>query len=166
MADTPEPAGNGGFGFLTHKLGPLPVYVWALLAVAGYYWYTHYGPGAAPAAGTAGTVVVDQAAQPIGGSQYKTNSEWEAAALNYLVDKRIPPTDASTALFDYLHSKRLTAQQDKDVNMAIEGIGPPPNIPAPAPVPPKAKAKLKPRGSRPVRNQPPGGQHPPHRRKG
>lgn len=32
---------------MTHKLGPLPVWVWLLIAaVALYYWYTHYGPGA------------------------------------------------------------------------------------------------------------------------
>lgn len=158
MADAPEPAANGSFGFLANKLGPFPVYVWAILVVAGWYWYTHFGPGAAPAAGMAGTIVVDQPAGPIGGSHYKTNSEWEAAALNYLVDKRVPPTEASTALFDYLHSRKLTAQQDKDINLAIEGIGPPPSIPAPAPVPPKKKAKTKlPRGSRPVLNQPPSG---------
>jgi hypothetical protein len=43
--------GNGGhdsatFGFLTRKLGPLPVWAWGAIIVAAYYWYTHYGPGA------------------------------------------------------------------------------------------------------------------------
>lgn len=38
--------GKANFGFLTKKLGPLPVWVYAVLIVAAYYWYTHYGPGA------------------------------------------------------------------------------------------------------------------------
>lgn len=49
MADPPAPAKTGGkssFGFLTRKIGPLPVWAYGLIAVGGYYWYTHYGPGA------------------------------------------------------------------------------------------------------------------------
>jgi hypothetical protein len=53
MAGTPDttPAAKGpsrstNFGFLTHKLGPLPVWAYALIAAGIYYWYTHYGPGA------------------------------------------------------------------------------------------------------------------------
>lgn len=45
-----KPASSGGtFGFLTKKLGPVPVWLWALLAFGIYYWYTHFGPGASPA---------------------------------------------------------------------------------------------------------------------
>lgn len=49
MADTPS-GGEDKFGFLTRKLGPMPVWVWGVLAVGVYYWYTHYGPGANSAA--------------------------------------------------------------------------------------------------------------------
>jgi hypothetical protein len=50
MADAPAPpakaSGGSSFGFLSRKLGPLPVWAYALIIVAAYYWYTHYGPGA------------------------------------------------------------------------------------------------------------------------
>lgn len=51
MADNPEAGGGGGsrsnnFGFLTRKIGPLPIWAYAAIAVGIYYWYTHYGPGA------------------------------------------------------------------------------------------------------------------------
>ena len=51
MADTPEPSSSSGdtFGFLTKKVGPLPVWAWGVIAVGIYYWYTHYGPGASSA---------------------------------------------------------------------------------------------------------------------
>lgn len=49
MADAPAaPAASStakGKG-LARKLGPLPVWVWAVLLVAAWYWYEHYGPGA------------------------------------------------------------------------------------------------------------------------
>lgn len=48
MADTStakEPSGSA-FGFLGHKLfGKVPVWVVAVAAIGGYYWYTRYGPG-------------------------------------------------------------------------------------------------------------------------
>lgn len=54
MADTPSTPTKSGdkssFGFLTRKIGPLPVWAYGLIAVGAYYWYTHYGPGAQKAA--------------------------------------------------------------------------------------------------------------------
>ena len=50
MADTPPastatPKGST-FGFLGKRVfGKIPVWVIAVAAVGGYYWYTHYGPG-------------------------------------------------------------------------------------------------------------------------
>lgn len=136
MADAPEPSSGGGdFGFLTHKVGPLPVWMWAALAAAGYYWYTHYGPGAASSTGNAQgpqqVTDIEQQGPVVKGSVFKTNAEWEAAALNYLVGESVPPTEASEALYRYLHAQSLSAQQQGDVNLAIEGVGPPPKIPAP-----------------------------------
>lgn len=41
-----EPSGRGDrFGFLTRKLGPLPVWAYAVIIMGVYYWYMHYGPG-------------------------------------------------------------------------------------------------------------------------
>jgi len=53
VADTPEPKGKSQFGFLTRKIGPLPVWAYAAIAVGAYYWYTHYGPGASKKAAAA-----------------------------------------------------------------------------------------------------------------
>jgi hypothetical protein len=55
VADAPPaaPAKSGStFGFLGHKVfGKIPVWVVAVAAVGGYYWYTKYGPGKKNAAG-------------------------------------------------------------------------------------------------------------------
>jgi LysM repeat protein len=56
MADTPatSEASGGAFGFLGHKIaGKVPVWVVAVAAVGGYYWYTRYGPGKKAASSTA-----------------------------------------------------------------------------------------------------------------
>jgi hypothetical protein len=76
MADTAAPAqpqqGSSSFGFLTRKLGPLPIWAWGALAVGAWYWYTHYGPGAAKAAAAKApqqqrprVVVVDERGKPV-----------------------------------------------------------------------------------------------------
>lgn len=75
MAEAPAAEPKSQFGFLTRKVGPLPVWGWAAIAVGGYYWYTHYGPGAskaaaaaaAPAAAKPQVVMVDQNGQPLPG---------------------------------------------------------------------------------------------------
>ena len=166
---------NGGdessFGFLTHKIGPMPVWMWGALIVGAYYWYKNYGPGATAATTTGTTTVVQSGGQSASGpyytgSQYTTNGQWEAAAINYLVGESIPPDQASMAIYNYLHSKTLTAQEQKDVNLAIEGVGTPPKVPAPAqvtkPKPHKhphkhPKRPPSPRGKPPTRHM-----HPPH----
>ena len=56
MADAPASTGSkssgGTFGFLGKKVfGKVPVWVIAVGAVGGYYWYTHYGPGKKAATG-------------------------------------------------------------------------------------------------------------------
>ena len=63
MPDVPEtPAHTGAhdsFGFLTRKLGPAPVWLWALVAVGGYYFWTKYKSGSASSA--SGQAAVDPA---------------------------------------------------------------------------------------------------------
>lgn len=58
MADS-TPAGSGGakdgkgtFGFLARKIGPAPVWLWALVIAGIWFWYSHYGPGASSSAAT------------------------------------------------------------------------------------------------------------------
>ena len=155
MAEPEAPAqGDNSFGFLTRKIGPLPVWAWAAIAVAGYYWYTHYGPGAKQGKNAGQVVQVERdqfETQPqYGGSRYKTNAEWQDAAINYLVGHSIPPDEASAAVWNYLHSKALNTQERKDVNLAIQGIGPPPKIPEPAQV-----EKPKPHPFQPARKEGP-----------
>lgn len=38
--------GSSRIGFLGRKVGPMPVWLWGLIVVGIYYWYTRYGPGA------------------------------------------------------------------------------------------------------------------------
>jgi hypothetical protein len=63
VADAPPaaPAKSGStFGFLGHKVfGKIPVWVVAVVAVGGYYWYTKYGPG--KKASAAGAMQTDPA---------------------------------------------------------------------------------------------------------
>lgn len=137
--------GGGSFGFLTRKVGPMPVWGWGLIVVGIYYWYTHYGPGAASAATTASTTAAATASPPqqdlfvtqpqYGGSMYKTNAQWEVAAVNYLTGQGVTPSLASSAIYTYIQGGSLTAQQQGYVNLAIEGIGAPPSIPKAGPAP-------------------------------
>ena len=58
---------SGPVGGLQRKLGPLPVWAWALIGLAvGYYVYEHYLKGATAAASTAST------ANPVPGSDQST----------------------------------------------------------------------------------------------
>jgi LysM repeat protein len=65
MADTPATASEapgGAFGFLGHKIaGKVPVWVVAVAAVGGYYWYTRYGPGKTAASSSTATSQTDPA---------------------------------------------------------------------------------------------------------
>lgn len=52
-ADAGKPARPGGIG---KKLGPLPIWAWAIIAAAaGYIWWKYFGPGKTAAATTATT---------------------------------------------------------------------------------------------------------------
>jgi LysM repeat protein len=57
VADAPASTGESSgssFGFLSHKIaGKVPVWVVAVVAVGGYYWYTKYGPGKSASSSTA-----------------------------------------------------------------------------------------------------------------
>lgn len=60
---------------------------------------------------------------------YADNDAWGRAAVNYLVGLGVDPTQASEAIQQYLSSQVLTSQQQGDVNLAIQALGPPPTLP-------------------------------------
>lgn len=176
MADAPAPAAHGkdALAFLTRKIGPAPVWVYAVVIVGAYYWYTRYGPGKSSGSGTsvpvgqqtdpAGNVgVIDPLTGYVQGSAedtaslqaqneiaagtgqdnsgtttssstggYATNDQWATAAENYLIGLGIDPTVATQAIGNYLGSLANTTALQADVNTAIEGLGPPPQLPGPA----------------------------------
>jgi outer membrane biosynthesis protein TonB len=49
VPDTPAAttSGKSSLGFLGRKIGPVPVWLIAVAAVAAWYWYQNYGPGKA-----------------------------------------------------------------------------------------------------------------------
>ena len=154
-------AGKGASELLTKKLGPLPVWVWGIAAVA-IFWYLQKGKGTTATAtqtdpaGNTGTIdpatgyvygsSEDQAA--LGSStststgssdssgsttagQYQDNDAWANAAINYLVSIGVDATAANAAIEQYLASQNLTTDQQADVNLAIQRLGAPPSPPTP-----------------------------------
>jgi len=67
-----------------------------------------------------------------GAKTYTTNAEWASAAVNYLVGRGIDPTVATQSIQNYLASQTLTDTQQGNVNLAIQALGPPPQLPAPS----------------------------------
>lgn len=65
------------------------------------------------------------------GGQYPDNNAWGRAAVEYLVGLGIDPTQANQAIQQYLASQNLTSSQQADVNLAIQALGPPPQLPGP-----------------------------------
>jgi hypothetical protein len=66
-----------------------------------------------------------------GGQTYADNNAWGIAAVNYLVGIGIDGTTANQAIELYLSSQALTSEQQGDVNLAIQSLGPPPSLPGP-----------------------------------
>lgn len=67
--------------------------------------------------------------------QYTDNSSWARAAINLLVGAGIDPTEANSAIEQYISSQQLTPQQQADVNFAIQSLGAPPDPPQPGGAP-------------------------------
>lgn len=67
---------------------------------------------------------------------YADNNAWGRAAVNYLVGLGTDPTQANEAVQQYLASQQLTTQQQGDINLAIQALGPPPQLPGPIGTPP------------------------------
>jgi hypothetical protein len=154
------------FGFLAQKVGPLPLGVWLVAAVVIWYVVSRKQQGTAggqqtdpagnvgvidPATGYVYGSAEDRAARTqamtdtVGGDssaggqpagKYPDNNSWARAAINYLVGLGVDPTQANQAIENYITSQNLTTQQHGIVNLAIQGIGPPPDIPGPSQVDP------------------------------
>lgn len=88
--------------------------------------------------------------------QYPDNNAWAEAAINYLVGIGIDPTAANEAIQNFLASQQMTSQQQADVNMAIQAIGPPPELPGPVGTPPTPIVKPPPPGTIYATNPPTG----------
>lgn len=164
MAEAPS---KGSMGFLGQKVGPLPLGVWLLAAVAIWYYVSKKNAPAPSSAtgGTTGTYGTDPAGNtgyinPVTGFVYGTpqdaqaangtgavaqntsgtvngsggytdDSQWGAAAVNFLVGRGDDPTAANQAVTLYLSGQSLTAQQQAMVNSSIQSIGAPPELPGP-----------------------------------
>jgi len=157
-------AGKGLEAF-TRKLGPLPVWVWgAGLAIGIYLWRKRSGGTGGQQTDPAGNVgMIDPATGYVYGSsqdqaglaahnststdtsspsgsttagQYPDNASWGRAAVNYLVALGTDPTSANEAIQQYLSSQTLTPQQQALVNLAVQGLGAPPQLPGPTGTPP------------------------------
>lgn len=63
---------------------------------------------------------------------YADDAAWSEAAINYLVARGVDPATANQAITLYLAGQNLTAEQQADVNLAIQGIGAPPQLPGPS----------------------------------
>lgn len=87
--------------------------------------------------------------------QYATNQAWAEAAINYLVGLGIDPVEANSAVTQYVSSQILTTQQQADVNLAVQGIGGPPNPPTPGNAPPPVQTPPSP-GATTASNPPTG----------
>lgn len=67
--------------------------------------------------------------------QYADNNAWSRAAINFLVGVGVDPTEANSAVTQFVTSQGLTTQQQADVNLAIQSIGAPPVPPTPGNAP-------------------------------
>lgn len=65
------------------------------------------------------------------GSTYADNNAWGRAAINYLAGLGVDASTANQAIQLYLSSQPLTTAQQGDVNLAIQALGPPPDLPGP-----------------------------------
>lgn len=83
MSETPEVPkprpSTDRFGFLTRKLGPAPIWIYAVIIVGVYYWYTHYGPGKSSKPGAGQTMYgYDGNGNPIYQPYYGLDSDGQA----------------------------------------------------------------------------------------
>lgn len=137
---------------LTRKIGPLPGFVWVLLAVgayAGYRWYQQRnGATVSNPLAASGAVVTpdasvaggDSLAGGFGGSsavpsgvvqttpipKSDTNAEWAANIVTAEIAANRSGSAASNALAHYLGGNTLSASESALVSQLLQRYGPPP----------------------------------------
>ena len=144
---------------LQKKLGPLPVWAWAVVVVGAYlvYRYIHSHQGQAAAAGAStGSVSTGQASSglaydPSTGAIYDPNSgtiygtmpqssgnngtgsvsDWLTSAVNALQSLGYTPDQYQPALQDYLAGNPLTQTEAAIVHAAGSVVGTAPGLPLP-----------------------------------
>jgi hypothetical protein len=62
----------------------------------------------------------------------KNNAEWQDAAVNNLISQGVPPDQASTSIQAHLNAQPLSPAMAANRDLAIDSIGPPPQVPQPA----------------------------------
>jgi len=60
-----------------------------------------------------------------------TNAEWQGAAVNNLIAQGVPPDQASTAIQAHLDGLQLSPVMAANRDLAVDSIGPPPQVPGP-----------------------------------
>lgn len=145
MIDVTESLGN--------KIGPIPVYAWIGIGVAGIYGYTKFRSRGTSAASSSDSPVSDTStasAEQYGSadgsagnpgsasvvssgaipsdtpSTPTTNEEWGRIVTDWLISHGRNPADVSNAITNYLAGKPLTTIQQAIVNIAIQAYGVPP----------------------------------------
>lgn len=140
----PIPHAHAGHpaAFLTKKAGPLPVYLYVVIVVAGLYIYKAYknratgtaslntsaSPVTDPTVGSGsgatilpnGTGTVNQA----GASE--TNAQWANRVANGLATSAFSPATVSQALNDYLAGNQLSPAEQAVITQAVLEFGYPP----------------------------------------
>jgi hypothetical protein len=101
----------------------------------GYVYGTPEDTAALTANNSSGSDTSGTSGSTTGGT-YADNNAWAEAAIDYLVGVGVDPTTANEAIQQYLSSQTLTAAQQGDVNLAIQSLGSPPNLPGPVGTPP------------------------------
>ncbi len=130
---------------LGRMVGPLPMGAWVAVVVVGlgFAWYSRrHAAAAAPApssspdltGGGAPTLIVppyvpaSSNTAPVTPS-LTTNSDWYRQALAQLVAKGDDPTSVDRALRDYLQGNQLDPTENGIIQLALQMVGPPPQMP-------------------------------------
>lgn len=125
---------------LTKQVGPLPVGAWGIVIVGALGMAYMFNKGQAGGSGSEGEVLLAEPGVGTGGGQFvyeeptkvtpdpveQTNAAWITKAWSYLISKGNNPTVVGTALNKYINGESLTSTEQGLVDLAIAGVGVPP----------------------------------------
>ncbi len=61
-----------------------------------------------------------------------TNAEWQEAAVSNLISQGVPPDQASVAIQAHLNAQQLSPAMAAARDLAVDSVGPPPQVPKPS----------------------------------